>query len=220
MLRRNGGVFAIALSVFIVAATRLYQDGLSFALGRRRGIDVVGSSTGVWEAVAELRRLLPDVALVDCIGIDAGAGIRRIRAEAPGVKIVALGVPPMEDQIVGLAEAGADGFVTRDGSLDDLVAALESAVRDEALCSPKLVATLIQRIAVLASNRDQLPSVSRVTPREREVVGLIAEGLSNKEIAARLTIEVATVKNHIHNILEKLQVHRRDEAVARMRNVL
>jgi len=93
-------------------------------------------------------------------------------------------------------------------------------VRGEAVCSPRVAGALLRRIAALATDgrSDRVPA--HLTKREREIMGLIDEGLSNKEIAKRLRIEVATVKNHVHNILEKLQVHRRGEAAARVRAAL
>jgi two-component system, NarL family, nitrate/nitrite response regulator NarL len=206
----------VPLRVCIVAAVRLYQDGLAYALGRRPWIEVVGT-TGT---VADLPGLRADVVLVDALGTDARAAIRAIRREAVGVKVVALSVTEREEELLELAEAGADGFVTRDGSLEDLLSALENVGRGEAFCPPKFVGVLLRRVAFLAAESRTLQPLTRLTPREREIVALIDEGLSNKEIAARLTIEVATVKNHVHNILEKLQVRRRGEAVARFREAL
>src|SRR2546421_13075479 len=122
--------------------------------------------------------------------------------------------------VLASAEAGAIAYVPREASLEDLVAVIECAVRGEAVCSPRVAGALLRRIAVLATDgrSDRVPA--RLTKREREIMGLIDEGLSNKEIAKRLRIEVATVKNHVHNILEKLQVHRRGEAAARVRAAL
>lgn len=207
------------LRVFIVAAARLYQDGLAYALRRRPWIEVVGTTSSA-ETAAELSGLHVDVVLVDALGTDAGAAIRAIRRRVGGVKVVALAVTEREEELIELAEAGADGFVTRDGSLDDLLAALENVGRGEAFCPPQFVGALLRRVALLASEHSASRPVRRLTPREREIVALIGEGLSNKEIAARLTIEVATVKNHVHNILEKLDVRRRGEAVARVRGAL
>jgi DNA-binding NarL/FixJ family response regulator len=95
-----------------------------------------------------------------------------------------------------------------------LVATLESATRGEALFSPRMAASLLRRVAALAATQPSPSAQVRLTPRERDIMRLLDEGLSNKEIAQRLGIEVATVKNHVHNILEKLQVHRRGEAAA------
>jgi DNA-binding NarL/FixJ family response regulator len=98
-----------------------------------------------------------------------------------------------------------------------LIATLASVVRDEMACSPRIAAALLRRVASLAVERSPWPSGARLTARELEVLGLIDEGLSNKQIAGRLCIELATVKNHVHNILEKLQVGRRSEAALQVR---
>jgi DNA-binding NarL/FixJ family response regulator len=110
------------------------------------------------------------------------------------------------------------GFVEREAELDELVASVECAARGEASFPPRIATTLLRRISSLAMRRAS-PEPNSLTARERQIVQLIAEGLSNKEIGTRLFIEVATVKNHVHNILEKLQVKRRDDAVARLRLV-
>src|SRR5439155_827652 len=105
----------------------------------------------------------------------------------------------------------------REASIDDLVTVIESVARGEAICSPRVAAGLLRRVAALAAGHGGDLPRAQLTNREREIVRLIDNGLSNKEIARALGIEVATVKNHVHNILEKLQVHRRGEAAARVR---
>jgi DNA-binding NarL/FixJ family response regulator len=129
---------------------------------------------------------------------------------------VALALPEAEADVIACAEAGASGYVPREGTLDDVEAVIESVARGEALCSPRIAATLLRRIAATAAERQPAPSEMRLTSREMEIIDLIDEGLSNKEIAQRLCIAVPTVKNHVHSILDKLHVHRRAEAVARL----
>jgi len=107
--------------------------------------------------------------------------------------------------------------VPRDGTLADLRAVIESVARGEVVCSPRIAASLLRRIADLAAEREPPPPELRLTSREIEIVELIDQGLSNKEIAQRLSIALPTVKNHVHSILDKLHVHRRAEAAARLR---
>jgi two-component system nitrate/nitrite response regulator NarL len=126
-------------------------------------------------------------------------------------------VPELEQEILECAEAGVAGYVTRNGSLADLIATIESVGRDEIIVSPRVAAALVRRLALLAAER-RGPSARRaLTSRERDVVMLLEGGLSNKEIAERLCIEVTTVKHHVHNILKKLRVSRRGEAAAKLR---
>jgi len=119
--------------------------------------------------------------------------------------------------VLAMAEAGASGYVALDGSIEDLAAVVDSVSRGETLCSPVIAATLFHRVATLTRERQPEPIEETLTAREVDVLRLIEEGRSNKEIASALYIEIPTVKNHVHRILEKLNVHRRAEAAARAR---
>jgi two-component system nitrate/nitrite response regulator NarL len=131
--------------------------------------------------------------------------------------LVALGVPEQEESVIRCAEAGIAAFVTRESSLPELVRVLQSALRGETLCSPSMARALLGRLATLAAEREPKPATAVLTVREVEILGLIDEGLSNKQIAARLVIELPTVKNHVHNILGKLDVRRRGDAAKQLR---
>ena len=203
--------------VVIVAEIRLYREGLADMLRGEPEIEVVAIASGADEAVRALRDLAPDVVLIDMAIPDNVWLVRALVAAVAGTRVVALAVPDVEREVLACAEAGVAGYVTRDGSVEDVVAAVESAARGELLCSPRMAATLFQRVATLALERSPASIESRLTNRELEILDLIDQGLSNKEIARRLTIELSTVKNHVHNILEKLNVSRRSEAAARAR---
>ena len=210
--RRRSGV----IRVLVVGDIRLYREGLAASLDREDGIAVVGSASDRRNAVAEGRRLRPDVALIDLAMPESHAAVRSLAA-IDDLHVVALAVPEQESEIVSCAEAGIAGYVTRDGSFDDLVAMIQSVARGETLLSPRIAATLMRRVAALAADRRRPPADAPLTARELEIVALIDEGLSNKAIAQQLSIELATVKNHVHNILEKLRVTRRGEAAAQVR---
>jgi len=142
---------------------------------------------------------------------------REIVASTPGTRVVTLGITDDDPEVLPLAEAGVAGYVTTEASADEIVLVVESVARGEMPCSPRLAATLLQRVATLAQEQRTPSALATLTSREREIVGLIGDGLSNKEIASGLCIEVATVKNHVHNILEKLNVTRRADAAALVR---
>ena len=207
------------IRVLIVAEIRLYREGLAQLLGRRSGMTVVGVKSDLREAATDIQGLEPDVVVLDMAMAESYATVRDLKRLAPGVAVVALGVGELEGDILACVEAGVAGYVTREGSLEDLVAVLESAVRGELQCSPEIAGSLVRRLAALAANREASPSQARLTGRESEIVRLLEHDLSNKEIAVRLGIEVATVKNHVHNLLEKLNIHRRTEAARLFRHL-
>ena len=206
------------IEVFVLVSVRLYRDGIADAVGRDSRFSVVGSAATLDDARAQLAALErpPDAALVD-LGLAEGACAARALGDSwPTTSFVALGVREVDRDVVSLAEAGVSGLVSRDATLPELLDAVEAAARDEALCSPAVTAVLLRRVASLAGG--PTPGASpALTRREREIVRLIGKGLSNKEIAGSLQIELPTVKNHVHNILEKLRVHRRTDVVAAAR---
>ena len=200
------------IRVVLVARVRLYREGLAQMLGHRDGLTLLAALADPMEAVAVVQELAPDVVLIDMTTSESHAGMREIRRLFPDVSVVAFGLVEVERDVLTCVEAGASGYVTRDGSVDDLVRVVESAARGELQCSPRIAGSLLRRVAALASDRDPGAAAARLTTREREIGRLIGQDLSNKQIAGRLGIEVATVKNHVHNLLEKLNVHRRSEA--------
>lgn len=204
------------IRVFVVSDVRFYREGLGNVLASRDSIVVLGSAGGTDEGLRLVAELLPDVVLLDT-AMDDGLWIaQRLAHTTPGTKIVALAVPQAEEDLIALIEAGVLGYVTREQSLDEVVAAIISAGREEAACSPQLRTLVVKRMRSLAS--EFRPGVrARLTRRQGEILDLIAQGLSNKEIAHELNIERATVKNHVHSILEKLHVQTRAAAVAEVR---
>ena len=205
------------IRVVIAADIRLYREGLSEILGREKGIKVVGTAADWPQSLARVRDLMPDVVLVDMAMPESVLAVRSLAAAAPDVKVVALAVPESERDVIAYAEAGIAGYVTREASVEELAQAVDSAARGELILSPRMAATLLKHVATLATQRGSVVPEARLTARELEIVELIDEGLSNKEIARRLSIGLPTVKNHVHHVLEKLQVSRRSEAAAHVR---
>lgn len=211
------------IHVFIVDDNRLLREGLLTMLTEQEDLVVVGAAANGLSALDEIKKLRPEVALID-IGLPDKDGIevtQDLHQNLPELKIIILGMPDLTDEILTCIEAGASGYVLKEASFNYLVETIRSANRGESFCSPQMAASLFSRVAELAGER--LPrSAIKLTPREIEVINKIAEGLSNKEIAQKLSIELQTVKNHVHNILDKLQLHNRLEAVqyARERNLL
>jgi two-component system nitrate/nitrite response regulator NarL len=203
------------IRVFIVCDTRLYREGLAQILAGHAGIIVVGLAADTEEALPRLRELDPEVVLLDSALPGGTAALLQLREERPEAKIVALTLPETEEEVIQFAEAGVSGYVTRAASVDDLVATIRSVDRGELICSPRIAAAMLRRLSTVAAQSP--PGQVRLTLREREIVQLIDAGFANKEIASRLHIQLSTVKNHVHNILEKLGVHRRADIVRRLR---
>jgi DNA-binding NarL/FixJ family response regulator len=214
-----------SIQIFIADDNRLLREGLVSMLVEQKDMVVIGKAPSGREALEQIKRLCPEVALID-IGMPDKDGIeltQALRQDAPEVKVIILGMIDLSDEIMQCIEAGAAGYVLKEASFDHLVDTIRSVHRGESFCSPQMTASLFTRIAELAS--EKMPSLQnsvKLTGRELEIISLIAEGLSNKEIAQRLFIETQTVKNHVHNILDKLQLQNRLEAVqyARERNLL
>jgi two-component system nitrate/nitrite response regulator NarL len=145
--------------------------------------------------------------------------LRLAQVLSESASVVALAIAETETSVIACAEAGAVGYVPRDASLADVAAVLRSVAAGETVCSPRIAAGLLRRLGARAAGAAAGASepTASLTPREVQILALIEQGMSNKEIARRLCIAVATVKNHVHNILEKLQVQRRAEAAAHLR---
>jgi two-component system, NarL family, nitrate/nitrite response regulator NarL len=205
--------------VLIVADVGVRGESLAESLGGDDSCDVVGVAAGPEEAVAAVEEVGPEVVLVDMPTPAGPNAVRTLVAATPEIKVVALGVPEVEPDVIAIAEAGASGYVAREGSMDDLVAVVECVARGECLLSPDMAAKLFRRVATLAREPRLEPIQDGLTARELDVLRLIDDGLSNKEIANALSIELPTVKNHVHSILEKFDVRRRTAAAARARRL-
>lgn len=203
-------------TVFIVSDVRLLCDGLVLSLSEQPSLAVVGAAD-LTISPTHIAAACPDVVLLDVGTPDGLDALLAFRQALPDLKIVAIAVADVEQEVVACAEAGVSGFVSRNGSIQDLVTAVHCAVRNELVCSPRIAALLFSRIAAVGSERSHGRDDSALTRREHEIVSLMTQGLSNKEIARQLRIQNATVKNHIHSILGKLHVRRRGEVAARMR---
>jgi DNA-binding NarL/FixJ family response regulator len=205
----------------LVSDVPLYRDGVARTLAGAREIAVVGSAASADEATVLVRRLTPDVVLMDMAMPHAFDVARDIAQHCPQTRVVALAIPEVDHEVVACAEVGVVGYVARNGSVSDAIDVISSAARGEALCSPRIVASLLRRIAALAAERQhggapvngaQKPALAGLTTRETEILALLKRGLSNKMIARRLGIELATVKNHVHSVFGKLGLRRRAEA--------
>jgi two-component system, NarL family, nitrate/nitrite response regulator NarL len=202
------------ITILITVAVRLYRDGLAAALSAQQHLRVLGTAATSLEASATARNALPDVVIVDVSLEDALNLMRSLRSDCAKTRILAFAVEDDITAILNYAEAGADGFVTANGSVADLVEAIERTAAGELLCSPKVAAQLLRRAVHQAKASMDDVAGDNLTGREGQVFSLLKQGQSNKEIAGALNIAEATVKNHVHHVLTKLQVSTRLQAIA------
>jgi two-component system nitrate/nitrite response regulator NarL len=195
----------------------VYRECLARALDARERVRVVASAGDWSEAFGLIHVLRPSIVLVDAQLAIASRAVRLVAQAAPQARVVALAVDEDEEAVLSCLELGVSAYVGSDAALDELVETIERAATGELLCSPRIAAALGRRISDLAAEREPSLDSAHLTARELEVVDLIGQNLSNRQIAARLCIEVATVKNHVHNILGKLHISRRAEAAAWIR---
>lgn len=191
------------------------RESVVLALSQQKTVRVVGSSD-LSVHPRTINASQPDALLLDISRPEALGAAKVFRSAMPEVKIVALGVAEVEAAVVACAEAGVSGFITPDGSVQDIVTAIHSTVRDELVCSPKAAAMLFRLVSAQSVRSVTSDADAQLTPREREIFVLLGAGLANKHIAQRLRIQNATVKNHVHSILGKLGVSRRGEAAAHL----
>ena len=213
----NGTAPSEVIRVLIADDQALFRRGLFVVLGTEDGVEVVAEAENGEEAVDKARELVPDVVLMDVRmhkvnGIEAAA---QIRADLPTTKILMLTVSDEEEDLYEAIKAGATGYLLKEISVEEVAEAIRAVMQGQSLISPSMASKLLNEFNALArraEDRQQLPAPA-LTNREIEVLRLVAKGMSNREIAEELYISENTVKNHVRNILEKLHLHSRMEAV-------
>jgi two-component system NarL family response regulator len=206
---------ARAISVLICDDHALFRRGLAMVLESEPGIDVVGEADDGDAAVAMARELQPDVVLMD-VRMPGTSGIeatRAITADEPDARVLMLSVSDAEEDLYEAVKAGASGYLLKEISIEDVAGAIRAVVTGQSPISPSMATKLLAEFNTLARAADEQARTPRLTDRELQVLALVARGLSNREVAEQLFISENTVKNHVRNILEKLQLHSRMEAV-------
>jgi DNA-binding NarL/FixJ family response regulator len=206
------------IPVLVVEDNRLVREGIMAILNRQPDLTVVGDAEDADAALLHVRETTPRVVLVD-----AGLGdhdtyglVEQIRQAAPETRVIVMDLLPVAEDIVEFVKRGAAGFVVKDATIDEFVETIRSVAEGREVLPLALAGALFSHIAQHAADRPaaDLIGAVRMTRREREIIDLIAEGLSNKEIAQRVHLATHTVKSHVHNILEKLALHSRLQVAA------
>lgn len=204
------------ISVALIEDNRLVREGISALLNQLPDLKVVAGESGVDTAL--LREVRPQVVLLD-LGLNSADSLRvaeKVKREFPESKVIVMDLLPVREDIVEFVNAGVSGFIMKDATLEDLVNTIRSVAKGAHVLPPQMTGSLFSQIArdAVTRGRPEVLESVRMTPREREVINLIAEGLSNKEIAARLNLATHTVKSHVRNVMEKLTLHTRLQIAA------
>ncbi|GLI01051.1 hypothetical protein Pa4123_63270 [Phytohabitans aurantiacus] len=205
------------MSLLVLGPVRVYRESFAAALDQEDGVGTVSVAASAQEASHCMRAHSTDVVLADA---STDAGLRAVCAlsrSEPSARVLVITATDDDATVMECARAGISGFVAADGTLSEILDAARVIARGEIACSPAATAVLLRWVVASETTPARRGSMIGLTTRERQILALIDEGMSNKEIAARLYIEVSTVKNHVHNVLEKLGARRRSEAVARAR---
>lgn len=198
------------MKVLVVTEIRLYRDGVAEVLRNLPDIGEAFTAASGAEAVVAAHEGC-DVVLMDMSLPGCAQTVEAVLAARPSIKVVALGVPDAGPEVVAFAEAGISGYISRDATLEQLGDALRAVLRGEAACSGKVAAVLMRHIALQARGHRSRVAPPGLTPREGEVLRLLQTGMSNKQIARSLDLQLSTVKNHVHSLLAKYGVAGRGE---------
>jgi DNA-binding NarL/FixJ family response regulator len=203
-----------ALRLLVVDDHEVVRQGLVALLDRRESFEVVAQAGSVAEAIAAANRFEPDLVIMD-VRLPDGSGIeacREIRSEHPGMRVVMLTSYPDEEAVLSAIIAGASGYLLKQVRGRDLVAALESVGRGDSLLDPAVTEKILQRVRAAAGGESD--ELADLTSQERKILLLVADGLTNKQIAAEVFLSDKTVKNYVSSILSKLNLQRRTQAAA------
>jgi DNA-binding NarL/FixJ family response regulator len=206
------------IKVAVVHRSRLFRESLAYALSQSHDLSLCCHVAGLEDFWKEWDGPPPDVILVELTDASRAAllQINRLRSACPGCRLIMLDVPECDQTVLACVEVGgATGYVTENGSLEEVFGAVRSAMSGETHCPPRVANLVFSRVAELSQQiaTAKVHESNGLTRREQAIVRAIEQGLSNKEIAIELGIEVSTVKNHVHNILDKLKQHDRQSAV-------
>lgn len=201
-------------SVLIVSDSRLVREALQNDIARISAKLKVLGTASYESAQNQVAALDPDAVVLDSSRSDMVALPSLLCALSPRLRIIVVASTNTDAEFLRWAEAGVHGYVDQDSSAINLADAIQHAARGEVLCSSRLAGLLVSRVASLSAERNKGRDITALTPREKEILGLIADGMSNKLIASRLSITPATAKNHVHSILDKLGLQTRGQASA------
>jgi DNA-binding NarL/FixJ family response regulator len=206
------------ISLVLIDDNRLLREGIAALIHGQPGFKVLAATADIDEALNKVREARPDVVLLD-FGLgnhDSLSLTAMVHGEVPSARIIVMGLMPAQQDVANYVRAGASGFIMKDASFEDFFATIRAVAGGAEVLPQALTSSLFTQIAkhAVAGSKARVLESVRLTVRERQVIDLLGEGLSNKEISTRMNIAIHTVKSHVHNVLEKLALHSRLEVAA------
>lgn len=203
------------IRLLVIEDNRLLRDGILTILKPYKDIVIVAASGDHNNTLAKIQQLKPNVVLLD-LGLRSQNSlhlVEMVKKEFPEAKIIVMDLAPVQADVLQYVKAGANGFILKDASLNDLLITIRSVAKGSTILPPLLIDSLFSQIVehAVREGKPKLKDAVKMTKREREVIGFLSDGMSNKEIGQKMRISTYTVKSHIHNIMEKLALHTRLE---------
>lgn len=201
------------IRILLIEDNRILREGIAAMIDKQMDVMIAGISDGRNNALAKMRTVKPHVVLMD-LGLDSQNSldvVESVRREYPLVKIIGMGLAPAQSDILEFVQAGADGFILKNAKVKHVIKTIRAVAGGATVLPIPMTGSLFSQVAehALSRGKKSLRGAIRMTQREKEIISLIVEGMSNKQIAASLNIATFTVKSHVHNILEKLALHSR-----------
>jgi len=203
------------IRLLLIEDNRLLRDGILGILKPHKDIIIIAASAEGKNTLLKIQQLKPNVVLLD-LGLRSQNSlhvVEIVKKDFPEAKIIVMDLAPVQADILQYVKAGANGFILKDASLKDFLITIRAVAEGSTVLPPLLVDSLFSQIVdhAVREGKSKLKEAVRMTKREKEVIGLLSEGMSNKEIGHRIHVSIYTVKSHIHNIMEKLALHTRLE---------
>ena len=201
------------IRILLIEDNRILRDGITAIINGQKDFTVDAVSDGGYGVVAMARKVKPHVVLLD-LGLESQNSleiVENLKKEFPGIKIIGMGLALSQTDIVECVQAGADGFILKDAKVEDVIYTIREVAAGRTVLPNTMTSSLFFQVAehALLRGNKNLKGAIRMTEREKEIIALITDGMSNKQIAVRLNIATFTVKSHVHNMLEKLELHSR-----------
>jgi len=203
------------IRVLLIEDNRLLRDGILAILKPQKDIVIIAASGDGKDTLVKIKELKPNVVLLD-LGLrnqNSLHVVEIVKKDFPEAKIIVMDLAPVQADILQYVKAGANGFILKDASLNDFLITIRTVSEGATVLPPLLVDSLFSQIVdhAVREGKSKLSEAVKMTKREREVIGFLGEGMSNKEIGQKIRVSTYTVKSHIHNIMEKLALHTRLE---------